>query len=270
MEGRELWERLGVPRVDAMRREGHGDEAIGRAMGATLVSAVADLHRRHRFESVFVGGGLLELPGLEAAVREATLPVEIAFSSDRAFAAEAGGRSVLAENSGPDGIVVDVGQTSIKLSGSGVRRLWERDFETLPLRLIGTPRPPVTAAGTTAFAAFIADAIAELLAASAPRDPLIVLAMPCPLEDDLAPGACTYGWEGHDALLPEVFRILDERHRPWPGAAYPEALVLNDAELAAASARTVLAPPAGARVLALTLGFGPGGALLGAGAGDDR
>lgn len=262
-EGKELWEILGVPRLDAMRREGRGDDAIGPVMGASLASAIADLRHGYRFEILFVGGGLLELPGLEAAVRRAGLPVSVSFSSDRAFVAEAGGRALLRENGGPDGIVVDVGQTSIKLSACGVRRVRERDFETLPLRLIGTPRPRVTAAGTAVFAGFIADAIAELLAAASPRDPLLVLALPCPLGDDLAPGACTYGWEGHDALLPEAFRILDERFRPWPNAPRPEALVLNDAELAAVSARAVLAPAAGTRVLVLTLGFGPGGALLG-------
>jgi hypothetical protein len=263
LQGKELWELLGVPRLDAMRREGHGDEDIGRALGATFASAAAELQRRHRFERVFVGGGLLELPGLEAAVREAAPPFEVTFSPDRAFVAEAGGRALLADNGGPDGIVVDVGQTSIKLSAGGVRRVRARELERLPLRLIGTPRPPVTALGTAAFAGFIADAIAELLVASAPRDPLVVLAMPCPLEDDLAPGSCTYGWEGHGTLLPEVFRVLDERLHPWPAVAHPQALVLNDAELAAVSARVVLCPEAAAGVLSLTLGFGPGGAVLG-------
>lgn len=246
----ELWQLLGVPRVLALRGEGCAEEAIGRDQAAVLGEALDGLRERLAFDGVFVGGGLCSLPGFGSALRVA-MPVR--FSTDGAFVGEAGGRALL---QGRRGAVVDVGQTGIKLMAEGHRLHLERDTTALPLRFIGTPRPEVS---TSVFARFLARAIGDLLRATRPPDPVMVLALPCPLEDDLVPGPCTYGWERHHDLLPEVFRMVDEDLRPWPELA-PEVWVLNDAELAAVSARAAGTP--GRRRLALTLGFGPGAALL--------
>ncbi|MFP2905247.1 ROK family protein [Pyxidicoccus sp. 3LFB2] len=86
----------------------------------------------------------------------------------------------------------------------------------------------------------------------------LCLALPCPLDGTLIPGGCTYGWEGHASLVDDLLHAS--------GLTGPEGggtvLVLNDAELAAEAARWDARLADHRRVLCLTLGFGPGGALL--------
>jgi predicted NBD/HSP70 family sugar kinase len=83
----------------------------------------------------------------------------------------------------------------------------------------------------------------------------LCLGLPCALDDALAPGACTYGWESRASLVSDILAAS--------GLNPPRATVrvLNDAELTAEAARRD-GRVTGARVLCLTLGFGPGGALL--------
>jgi hypothetical protein len=85
----------------------------------------------------------------------------------------------------------------------------------------------------------------------------MVLALPGPIGSDAVPGPCSYGWQGDRELLPALLAALSAA-RPGGGTL----LLLNDAELAAESARAELRPEPGERVLCATLGFGPGAALL--------
>ena len=254
--GRALWQLVGVPPAEALAAGGVCDLDASLAMARAVAAALRALHPRHRFDAVHVGGGLLEREDFRAMLGAAPLPCPVSFAADGPFCAEPGGRALLAEVGAPagagagdaGGAVVDVGQTAIKASGASGRRVRERDLEALPLQLIGAPRRPA-AATRAAAAAFIAGAIAAVGPASR-----LVLALPCPVDDAGTPGACTYGWEGDRDLVPEVLRRLD----PTPD----QVLLLNDAELFAESTR--LRPEAaGRRLLCLTLGFGPGAALLG-------
>ncbi|MCP3136646.1 ROK family protein [Pyxidicoccus xibeiensis] len=153
-------------------------------------------------------------------------------------------------------VAIDVGQTSIKCASPSALRVFERDTTTLPLRLIGTPRP-ADGHHIPAAVRFIAGALRTFVEqdVTVPPDALC-LALPCPLDNALVPGGCTYGWEGHTRLVAD---LLDAAKLPGPGGT---VLVLNDAELAAEAAREDARLADSGRVLCLTLGFGPGGALL--------
>lgn len=123
----------------------------------------------------------------------------------------------------------------------------------LPILYIGQPRP-TDGQHVRAAVQFIAHAL-HTAASELPRPPeALCLALPCPLDEALAPGSCTYGWEEQAHLVAD---ILGASGLPAIGRAW----VLNDAELGAEAARRD-ARVRGRRVLCLTLGFGPGGALL--------
>jgi len=254
----QLWQAVGLPRVEAMRRDGHSDGEIGHALAASVVPAALQLHETFQIETLFLGGGLLGIAGLRSGIEAAALPFEVVLASDPAWVGEPGGQAVLRQAGLPDGAVVDMGQTTIKASARGVRVVKKRDVGVLPYRFIDASGHSRGGA-TEAAAAFLAGALADLLAAATPADAAVVLALPCPLDGACTPGPCTYGWEGDRALLPRALQIVDERAHPWPGAR-PRVLVLNDAELAAVSAG-VETRRCG-RTLCLTLGFGPGGALV--------
>jgi len=109
--------------------------------------------------------------------------------------------------------------------------------------------------------------VQAFLAVREPPPPLLVLALPSALADDNTPEGCTYpGWEGCAELLPRIAARLDDwiqgdPSHPWR-VAEGRILLLNDAELAARSARLQSSAVASRITLALTLGFGPGAAIL--------
>jgi hypothetical protein len=231
----EIWDPLvrevGAERVAALRRAGVAEVDIGRAVAAALAPALAALRARWQAEAVWLGGGLTEVPG----VRELRAAYPLVWSRDGRFAAERGGLETLAAQGRADGVVIDVGQTAAKLSVVTAGRVVRREVRARPVSRSG-------------------GAEVAWIAAAAAGAPALVLALPCELDDACRPGACTYeGWEG-DA------RVVERMCAPVAGPAW----VMNDAELAAVSARAELDEqgPRAARALVVTLGFGPGGAVV--------
>jgi len=255
-----FWEQVGVPRLDRLRADGWREADIGRDQARSVATALDGLHRELGFQSVFLGGGLLEIDGFASSLHASRLPFRIALSPDRAFAGEAGGHALLGALGLPGGVVLDVGQTAVKASCRRVRAIRPRDPSSQPLELIDPAgaRPRPSRARVGAAAALVSAAARDLVERSGPPQPAVVLALPCPLGEDLVPGGCTYGWEGDPSLVPALVDAV----ACVIGHSAPEVLVLNDAELAAESARLDLVPAPGDRVLCLTLGFGPGGALV--------
>lgn len=257
VQGELFWERAGSSCVERLRREGRSDAEISDRISGTVVEVALGLRPRLRFDTLYVAGGLVELPGVREQLQARAVDLLLVVGAGR-FVGERGGFALLAERGLSGGGVVDVGQTAVKVSAPGGRLWRERDLTAVPRWLIGDPRPAGTA-HVEAAVGFIADAIALLLQQARPADPALLLGLPCPLDDALTPGSCTYGWEGH-AVVPRILDAVDARANPWPGER-PSAFVLNDAELAAESARRDAAVPPG-RILCITLGFGPGGALV--------
>lgn len=255
--GHELWELLSTPRVEADRREGVPEAQLAHRLMPGLVSAVESLVHRHAADAVWLTGGLLCLrdfrPALEEAARGLRCPVHLA-ESPRYAPVLAGLHVLPASVTQP--LVLDVGQTSVKcVSQHAPPRVFERDVTALPRLFIGMPRPS-DGHHIPSAVRFIASALqsfARDTSAFAPDG--LCLALPCPVDEALRPGGCTYGWEGHTSLVQD---ILEQAHLPGGG----DVLVLNDAELSAEAARREPRLAHHTRILCLTLGFGPGGALL--------
>jgi hypothetical protein len=246
VEGALLWQRLGVPRVEQLQGERRALAEVSQALAATLAEALRLLRPRLGFDAVWLGGGLTALPGFAAAVASAVPAPRVTISERGRWSFEPGGRALCAEAA-----LIDVGQTAIKAVFRGLRVLRERDLRRLPLRLIGEDgrsrdAPPADAAD------FLASALREVLRLSPAS---LVLALPCPLDDDGTPGPCTYGFQGDRSLVPEALRRADEGGPPC------DVLLLEDSELAALAARAELGLSPEGRGLALGLGFGPGAAL---------
>jgi hypothetical protein len=250
-----LWRRASADRVEALQKEGASRVEVARDLAGALCPVLERVAARLRCEAVYLAGGLISLEGLgDALAEETSLPVFL--DPEGRFAGARGGQAVLLRETGLSGPVVDVGQTSVKAACDGRRIVHPRDFVALPRLYIDPDRLPAPdpERGRRA-AAFVARACAEL---SADRDTAsVLLALPGPLGDELVPGPCTYGWQGDRSFFPALLDHLGAS-RPAGG----ELLVLNDAELAAETARERLRPNPGERVLCVTLGFGPGGALL--------
>jgi hypothetical protein len=157
--------------------------------------------------------------------------------------AEHGGRSILAAL-GRRGLVIDLGQSRLKLAGT-TRRSYPRDFTRIP----PSPRP-VTHEGRDALIAFVAAALREAAEDAPPH--ALVLALPCEISPDGALGTCSYPWSAGDPIVPEILAAAGLAHLP--------CVLLNDAELAAigVAAHTQITTP----TLVLTVGFGIGAALV--------
>jgi hypothetical protein len=91
----------------------------------------------------------------------------------------------------------------------------------------------------------------------------VLLALPCSLDGALVPGPCTFpGWEAEADRVGEIVRSAFPEAGPEGPRAIPWR-VLNDAELAGfAALEEMNRLDWGGKALVLTLGFGPGGALV--------
>jgi predicted NBD/HSP70 family sugar kinase len=201
-----------------------------------FIRGITHLLRSFRPDFFYVGGGMSEAGAVRAAIdRWASAPIVL--SRGGRFVGEAGGLSI----GGPSAVIFDVGQTAIKVSHGGSRRVHDRP-----------PADREPDGYDVAGISFIKEVIASELRAAAAGSPA-VLAVPGDVGDGLAPGVSNYRWQGRaDAiggLLP-------------PDDGDREVLVLNDAELAAESARLEVNRALGSRCFVLTLGHAPGGALL--------
>lgn len=249
LSGGPFWKLVGAPALEDWRNRQVFEMEIARAFASLTEEAIALLAARHRFDRVFLAGGLTDLVGFRSFFHDARQPVTFARSGQFAF--ELGGRALLG---GAPGVILDVGQTAVKAVAGSKRSVKQRSYYELPRFFIGQPRPDSQRHIDDAID-FIGSAYSGVPAKSDARAN-IVLALPCPLNDALEPGGCTYGWESAKDLVPRIFANLEGRGRIDGDA---RALVMNDAELAAESARAHgVAGPA----LVLTLGFGPGGALI--------
>jgi len=250
-----LWREVSADRVEALQRRGASRADVARALSRALSPVLERVTTRLRCERVYLAGGLVSLEGVGDALAEASA-VPIFLDPEGRFAGASGSGAVLVRETGSPGPVVDVGQTSVKGVSGSRRIVHPRDFGALPRLYIDPDRPPPPDPdrGRRA-AAFVARACAGLLAERTTAS--LLLALPGPLGDELLPGPCTYGWQGDRSFFPA---LLDRLGRCAPGGG--ELLVLNDAELAAEAARERLRPSPGERVVCVTLGFGPGGALL--------
>lgn len=240
----EVWDLVvdGVPLYRADRGRGFG-ALLGRAT-EELIDGAAISESVPRFPAgcreiqrvVLVGGAAGDVAWTCARV-----PAVHAAGADRC--AEHGGLAILAR-AGKRGLVVDLGQSQLKIRGAG-RRVLTRDLERIPVS-----QRPVDGTGRAALVAWVAAALRDAVDGAPPE--AIVLALPCEVADDGTLGTCSYPWPAGDTIVPEILAAA--------GLADVPTWLLNDAELAAIGVAEQ-APGAGT-TLVLTLGFGVGAALV--------
>src|SRR6266545_1080552 len=174
------------------------------------------------FDSLFLSGG--GISGSKADMRLQALPVPVIIAKDPVFGGTPGGMQLLAR-SGLSGMVVDVGQSQIKISCESASKTFKRDFGTLPVSSddMETSKPIYR----EALCAFIADSIRSFGTPKRPEG--IVLALPCALDSSGFPGRCSYpGLENDPSIVSDVCERA--------GMVNGTVLALNDAELTAYSA----------------------------------
>lgn len=256
VHGRELWELLGTSRVESDRRDRVPEDVVAARQGLALIAALEALIPQHRVDAVYLTGGIAALEGF-SPVKEAltsSLPCPVHVAREPRFASVRAGLRLLEDLRPTSPLAVDVGQTSIKCASPSQLHVFERDTAALPRLLIGMPRP-ADGHHVTAAVRFIAGALHTAAQGLTHPVDALCLALPCPVDDALVPGGCTYGWEAHASLVMDILGAARLT------AGMGTVRVLNDAELAAEAARND-SRVTGQRVLCLTLGFGPGGALL--------
>lgn len=240
----EVWDLVvdGVPLYRADRGEGYGAR-LGRAVESLIDGAAQSVSGtvfpalcRAIDRVVLVGGRAHEVVWTRSRV-----PARLAADAERC--AEQGGRAIL-ERLGVTGIVADLGQSLLKVSGVR-RRVYPRDLAKIPVS-----QRPVEGLGRAALVDFVATGLRE--AAEDHHPGAIVLALPCELSDAGVLGTCSYPWRAGDAIVPEILAAA--------GLAEVPTVLINDAELAAVGVAE--RGPITAPTLVLTVGFGIGGALL--------
>jgi hypothetical protein len=228
----------GFPRllVDALEalRAGGARRACGEARHAPFEALAA------------AGGGLLD-PGVRVALQDHFGP-SLFFFPDPVFAAGPGGKALLRQW-GRTGVVADVGQTTVKVIREDRSFLHARNWKALP-HADRVP-PELYPRQRVVLRSFVAAALREY---APPRPGAVVLALPCDFPGGV-PGACSYaGLEGDADFVEEVLAQA--------GLADTPCVHLNDAALAALSARELFGSRLPPITLVMTLGFGVGAALL--------
>lgn len=244
LNDRAFWQHVGSTRLAELREAGRSESAIA-AEFAQVISGALPLiaERLGAFQRVVLAGGLTLLGGLSVQ-GAAVLP-------SGEFCA-AGAADSDAE------LVADIGQTAHKLALGPQRVSIPRDLRRCPLVTVehhADLSPQSIAELGDAACEFAAQSIARGLQLGEAHT--LWLALPVALNDALLPGDCTYpGWEGDAGLV----RRMLARACELAGRAPERVKVANDAELAALAARK--AGLCAGRTLVLTLGFGPGAAVV--------
>jgi hypothetical protein len=201
---------------------------------------------RHFHTLHLTGGGA---PAVHAVMKRGPWSMTTLYH-DTTFGSAAGGHALLA-GQGLHGWVLDIGQSGFKISDASVRLQRPRDWSRLPLR---DERSPADIPNQRAeLRHSIAGLLMEMRAAVDAWPRALIAGLPSRLDDKGVPEECSYiGMKGDVALIPDAMRL----------AGMPDVplFVLNDAELAAVSARQEfdLVNP----TLVLTIGFGVGGAMI--------
>lgn len=202
------------------------------------------------FDALWVGGGLSKSEPLRARLSQ--LPIPVYFAQDDTFTGERGGLQLLAAK-GVVGWIIDLGQTQLKVSIGTQRWTFARDFNTLPIRDT-TPDCPA-AQQRLALRAFLGESLRTCSQSDTTPLDTVIFALPSRLDSNGVPEGSSYiGMAGDLSLVEDTLATA--------GLSANCVLTLNDAELAALSARCDPRLPLHAHTLVITLGFGLGAALL--------
>ena len=204
--------------------------------------------RLRDIDCVMICGGRAD--GLRNAFDWSKAVLPVLFDDTGCYVGEAAGLA-LAEGKSPV-MTIDLGQSAVKIMVAGKRHRFERDILLLPI----APAASEHATQRRHLRAFLSHAIeasCRLHDLAVPDN--FVLALPCEISPDGTPGGSSYGGMlGDSGLVSDVLRSVCDK--PF------QALVLNDAELAAYSIKLANRALPGKTALVLTIGFSVGAALL--------
>jgi hypothetical protein len=202
-----------------------------------------------KFEVVFLAGGRIHVERLPEGLSDLPCPFVI---GDGAYAGMQGGFDLL-KMRGLSGWVLDLGQSQLKIATGLQFWTFPRDF--CRLRSNGHVSPLEIPAQRRRLREFISLKLQLALAETRQRPQALVCALPARLAEDGRPGTGDYaGMKGDGEFLPDALALA--------GLSEIPLLVLNDAELAAFSARSDPRLAGFRKILVLTLGFGIGAALV--------
>jgi hypothetical protein len=202
------------------------------------------------FEAVFLTGGRAGEQQTRAGLDGITAAVVVA--EQGVFGAAVGGVHWLRSH-GLSGWVVDLGQSQLKLATPDRQWMFQRD--STRLRAAGEVRPLEIPVQRRRLREFVALKLRLALMESQRRPEALVFALPTRLAADGTPLGGNYaGLRGYREMIPETLELA--------GLSGVPAFVLNDAELAAFSARAEPRLAGFRKILCLTLGFGIGAALV--------
>jgi hypothetical protein len=202
-----------------------------------------------RFDAVFLAGGRVQEKGLQKGL--SGLPCALVVG-EGAYTGIQGGFELL-KMRGLAGWVLDLGQSQLKLATG--HQLWKfpRDFSRL--RSDHHVSPLEVPAQRRRLREFLSLKLQLALADTQQRPQAVVVALPTSLSEDGTPGTGDYaGMKQDRTLLPDALALA--------GLSGTPLLMLNDAELAAFSARQDPRLVQFRKILVLTLGFGIGAALV--------
>ena len=209
------------------------------------------------FEAVMIVGGRTDEN--ELGPKLTGLPCEVFFGKDGVFAGERGGFDIL-HFYGLSGWVLDLGKSQMKLSapsnGNGGftwRWIFRRDLTRL--RMAWNVASFEVPSQRRRLREFIALRLQMAMAETGTRPDALVCGLPTRVPSDGIPRRSSYAGMGNDQTL--LSDALDLAGLP----GLP-VLVLNDAELAAFSARSDPRLADFRKVLVVTLGSGIGAALI--------
>lgn len=201
------------------------------------------------FDSIFIAGGDAQSPALIQTL--STMGVPIIASRDPLFSGECGGESILKDN-GLEGVIVDVGQTQIKISINGRRSLFRRDLDKLPIR--DKEQQLLDLKNASSLQDFVSQSIIQSIG-NKNSPAALVLALPCWISAKGKLGGSSYiGMRDNKVLVDEIVKFSSLNDSP--------IFLLNDAELTAHSAISNKKVSRYKRTIIITLGFGVGAAIL--------
>ncbi len=219
IDGKTLWE--WQEHADYIQKLELGLEAI-KTGSAHTKSKGKVLRKAKDFEKVFFTGGRSRNKKLRGVFSAAQFSENSIFEASEAALAR-----------WPDALVIDVGQTQIKISYGEKRETFARDYDLLPV-------------GKHSKKGSLLDYIKQSLPSIQPEH--IILALPCYIHDDLTLGGSSY------AEMKQNPTLLHDLTLTYPTAKWQ---VINDAELA-----TLCVNDCREKTLVLTLGFGIGGCIV--------
>ncbi len=201
------------------------------------------------FDAIYVGGGGAENEAIIHSLKH--LPVPVLVAEDPVFSGTPGGNRLLDDRK-LYGLIVDIGQTQIKISSPDNRHTIKRDFDSLPIRNDVSTLPQEEQ--LKRFYQFVGKSIAESISINKKPEG-IVLALPCWISADGVLGGSSYtGMKENTELIDQILKHA--------GLSETSVLLINDAELTSYSACLDKTLEDYKKVLVITLGFGVGAAVL--------